>query len=1153
MKISPISTISFLLSALSPFILSGAAHAITVEGDAVTASGRPLAYATLYFPVQSASEASVAPSGIRSETVTDAKGHFVWSGPPPEAFNPSIAYPHCYALTADRSVADMAALNGDGALTADLTSSILRREGRECEIRWDHIAPGSQISVVVPDFGDAVLTLRADDGRLVTNKDVQVESIASYTDGAVIYKAHADAQGRVRTRWFAGLRRLAVFAPGIGFGSTGIFETPAGKSVNVPMPALVPFATVFGVVAPALRKPGAVVRFVGSQGDFAYWRPCSAPVNADGSFTVRDALPDGLQCELIGGKAAAKYTPITLQPGEHRREVVLHKDLSAPQRFSMLDFPLNRITLEGMVTTPSGSPVAGAEVFAIYPSRNIFPQSSETKTAKTDATGHYSIAWETRNTPRPRLQRVYASVPGFPVAQVEVNSSWSSSPSPQNTEAKDENVDLVIPAFHPGLTVQALRDGAPCAGAVVHLWPDWNMFYGGVCPVDPDSPSATKPLLPLERTTGDDGKAHFPNLTPGPWRIDASIYGDFKDAINAKFADSAQAIVDPAGETNVSLHLQYRDIQLRDNNLLARALGTFPAGARLSEKWEQPVTHVLTDGYDSMDSEGLFHIRTGGTGLWLLHLRVQGGGENPFQSKTGAHSDGSLLIAASAAMQRVTTPVVRMTKHRLGSVCVTLTDAAGKPQFGCIFLRLLGSLENMSCWGATDESGRVVFRGLLSGQYAVRAIPKGVLPPDLGADQDPFPPDTSLRGLSLFASQSVEVREDYDTPVKMSSQRMGYVRGAIVLPAPDASSNYRAGDFPGFWGAIFRFNPKTGEFLGGPLPGNVKDLELWPVSPSLKARRAVLTVHPGDVAHQAISKLTPAPPERENSYGALLQEKVSGRLMMPDGVTPAWGARAALVSTDVTISSLRLQIDALGRMRSMKTWDDCLSSAYETPHAPVETFIAAWLPGRSGVVIAPYVKGQDFHLVLPEAVEIHGRVTLMGKAPSAQSSRFQVKAAYQRRGRLGQLSDVETVAEFDGSFMLPGLTPGTYQIQAARDGVWLSQSQMLVVGNGEEPNLKFDIPAAGAPIVLKFVGAAGAPLPNQSVELRRPQGPLSDALWPKSLTADSAGMLRLEGLEAGRQTVIIPANSPNSKPQEISFDVPPAGAPDKEILLRVKR
>ena len=185
-------------------------------------------------------------------------------------------------------------------------------------------------------------------------------------------------------------------------------------------------------------------------------------------------------------------------------------------------------------------------------------------------------------------------------------------------------------------------------------------------------------------------------------------------------------------------------------------------------------------------------------------------------------------------------------------------------------------------------------------------------------------------------------------------------------------------------------------------------------------------------------------------------------------------------------------------------------------------------------MIVPFRPGHDVRLVLPPAVALRGRVTVGGRPVSGLPSRFRVRAAYSGRGHLDDALSVEASAQADGTFTLAGLTPGAYQVQAARDDIWPSGTQTVTVGAEALPNMTLDIAPPGAAVLLSLVDKQGKPRPSQEVKVARPDGPLTEEIWPARLASDSTGLLRLDGLEAGRHILTVPGKAK----ERVGFDVP---------------
>ncbi len=230
--------------------------------------------------------------------------------------------------------------------------------------------------------------------------------------------------------------------------------------------------------------------------------------------------------------------------------------------------------------------------------------------------------------------------------------------------------------------------------------------------------------------------------------------------------------------------------------------------------------------------------------------------------------------------------------------------------------------------------------------------------------------------------------------------------------------------------------------------------------------------------------------------------------------------------------------------------------AVQPPGSPTGTVLVALLPGSHGAVIAPLeeripLSKRKLKLVLPPARSVRGKVTLGGKPLNARNNQFVVLAGYEGKGKLNGLLSVEVTPQADGSFELAGLTPGVYRVQAAMDGIWLSPSVRLVVGPDINPNpLTLNIGEPGAAPSLELVDTRGKPAVGAVVTVNRPQGPLSDRLWPPRFTADGAGMLHLPPLEAGLHQIQLRGKAQRHKITVPQLSIAGAKRPMSRIVVK---
>ena len=129
-------------------------------------------------------------------------------------------------------------------------------------------------------------------------------------------------------------------------------------------------------------------------------------------------------------------------------------------------------------------------------------------------------------------------------------------------------------------------------------------------------------------------------------------------------------------------------------------------------------------------------------------------------------------------------------------------------------------------------------------------------------------------------------------------------------------------------------------------------------------------------------------------------------------------------------------------MRSINASDQIAGQPSEEP------LVVAWRPGRNGIAAVPASRvdaSGRLRIDLPPPLVLHGRVTVGGNSFSGRLGIVQVIAIHEGHGLVGGLCRQEVSADADGNFELAGLTPGTYQLQATLDNIWLSKSVRVMV------------------------------------------------------------------------------------------------------------
>jgi hypothetical protein len=1127
-----------------------------VRGTALTTNGKPLAGATLYL-VDLPGSVFIAGFQDQGTVVTDSSGHFNWNVPPNAYWfsfpvSKISTAPACYALPLGPGWrATVALAQNFRTANADYgRRDLLEKATRKCETRWTWTGDAPDMAVTAPDTGQVSLTVRGPGGQALAGQDVQLVEADTFShyEGAVVYEARTDAAGHLSLPRYPGLLRLQVSAPGVGFGSTGTFEVRANQVAAPALPPLAPFASVSGSVAPALVKPGAYVHLEDYGDQEHLWYDPQAVVNAKGQFRLDGVLPGQRRLVLVGGSAAAKAVEFSVQPGEAVRGLALTK-ADAPQTApagQIMAAPHVAAFVRGRVTDTAGRPVAGADIYALYSYDAGMRILKDLLTARTGPDGGYVIA------ALPKTQRILslsllAVRAGYPVAFASGQPDVPAGASPDMTGSF--HADLVMPDGHPGLTVQVLQNGKPLLGASVHLAPqsgaglfgadglfEFGMFDGRLGH-GPALQRATNCVQP-SGVTDADGIVRFRDLPPGLWDVSAYLgnpplgvsflpSGLPRPVVSGNFRGAAVTTGTP-GRVTLGVYPSPAEVSVR----LLRPNGQPAAGFPVNLGSGPAISSARSSTGTTLDKNGEASFDLGEPGLFQItaHIR-ETATDNTYSASFEPDYEGSALVAVSPALPFAGPIVLHTVLHEPGSIRVRLRDAAGQPAAGTV---TIGDPFNPAKYSlSVSSSGEGVFPAMPSGRYKLTAA-FASLPalPTLGKPGTPFPSDAALSGLKTLVPQTVTVVPDTQTTVTLQPEMQGYVRGRLIVSgSPDDYGIYPEGyyDSP----PTIRYDPATGRFVAGPFPPGKQMLRVQrtvrlPHAPAVYTTEEYMAsgqdfpinVSAGTVQH--LSLTLHLPPPGSAPVVPIGGRPVTGRVFLPDGITPAWGARAALVVPETDMPVRMAQADALGQLTIADGWryPRFGSPPPETPPgSPAEPVLVAWLPGANGAVVVPASAEPNARLVLPPALSVSGRITAAGQPVGRLPSVFRVLAAYQGRGTLNALLSVETTASADGAFTLAGLTPGTYQVQAARDDLWLSPAQTLIVTGNPLPPLTLDILPPGLPVVLHLVNSLGQAQPGRTVTLDRPAGPLTGLLWPKTAAADSQGDLRLDGLEAGPHTV----------------------------------
>ncbi len=1114
-----------------------------IKGIVTTEDGKPFANATLYMLDKPGSQSLSNLTGCT--VVTDANGHFIWNVPRqldgmmPDTVDETA--PSCYALSQDKGWTANGALARKDDLGNDLRE-LMEKAAPPCKTRWLTVGKIPTISIVAPNVSHVDLLLRGPDGRPLTNHAVELvmpDEFSNYA-GAVVYRGQTDALGHLHWRGYFGVTRLLVSVPHVGFGSTGTFELLPNRLATPSIPPLAPFARVSGTVPASLYKAGAFVRAEGENLDQHHWHIPQSAVDAHHHFTIEGLLPSEYGLVLYGSKRKTQSIDITLQPGEQR--VGLTFEPTTPSNevspvVSQRGSAESKVkpSISGKVTDVMGNSVSGVSVYAICTYQGAIRQYQEVLTAKTQSDGSYIIPNLPGNQPRIALVAVQS---GRPLAFATAQSKTVRAPRDEPSEVPaDLQADLVLPEGHPSLIVQVLSHGKPLKGALVRLTPQsgtglFDRFYVGAARGDASETLSSR-LTPTT-TTNANGEVTFTDLTAGLWDItatsgskhDLEVVGSWFGNDNQEEYKIIRGVAVQAGNTRrvaLSIYPQPGKVSLQ----VLTPQGRPPIGLTVAIEYGSASSSSGSSTSFTVDKRGVGNFNLESSGLWALHTRFR---DTPITSVPPSEPfyEASALVAISPSFPRTQPVVMRAVWRGRGRIKVQIANESGKPVAGTV---CIGDSWDVAQYAASyNPNEKVTFADMPSGEYTLRAsFNRRISLPEWGTQSAAFPSDATLTGVQQFLPQTVAVKSGEETLVTLRPQLLGYIRGKVT--GVDDPTNYNV-YFPYYQdlAPTVSYDPKTAEFVAGPFPAgktalHVQRIKFAEGQPRNQGEDIPVTVIAGQVVHTNLSPSATLPTASTDAtdtvltMGGIFNFNRSATdlptVFLPDGKTPAWGAQGAVFVPKTWQPIQMAAANALGRLSAVQHWYSDDKPTNPPSGSPTEPVLVAWLPGQNGAVIMPVTTQATTPIILPTPISVRGRVTVAGKPINGLLSSFNILAAYQGKGKLNAILSVETAAQPDGTFELSGLTPGTYQIQAARDGIWLSTTRQLVVGSEALSDFTLDIAPPGSPTVIQLVEADNKPIVNQLIELRRPPGPQTDQLWPTTLRTDSKGYVRLEGFEVG--------------------------------------
>ena len=1011
-----------------------------------------------------------------------------------------------------------------------------------------------------------VLTVRGPGGKPLKNHAVTVSRIGFPPPDVPDVSMTTNSQGQVTLRMPVGFVRLRVLAPGVGYGMTGSVEVGLAQKTQAALPPLAPFARLSGTIAPALRQPGQTL-FLANQDSIGRQPSQPVPVDAQGRFTL-----SGLQAGQVGlelhqsNPGQTLYFYCAVAPGEKRTAVVLalpRNDFSYPPYVPPTS---HAVMLRGHVTDDHGKPVAGATIYAKLPepsqpsgissSGRLFDGPPPHSTV-TGADGSYvfqnvdspSSGSSSSGSSSALLIPITVSAPGYPPALTAARI--------ERDMIGDATADVVLSTRHTRVVVQVTTpEGKPAAGAKVSLRPSAGLPGIVAAPLGDRSlfpfftypgsiPDAMSRLFTPSGTTGAEGVVQFTDILPGLWDVEADV-PQTKDALLPPASAQSRAVAVQAGQA-LSCTLALAPLPLVPTVQVLSPEGSLVAveGVHLEPGSQVTDTNLSPENTSIAADNAPLPTARKEPGLWRITANYREAVHSSVSEYPGIqepYNAASALVALSPVLPPTGVLHLRARHRTAGVLRVRLEGLDGRPAAGTVVV--LGSFPESGYAATVDRQGEAIFTDMPARTYSVSGrLVRQKTPPTirvlLGGDDASLPTDKALSGQVCIVSQQADIALDTETQIVLRAVPAGFVRGRI-LPAAGVPLNtclLRPNYLPGTGEAAVAgiIDAKTGAFVYGPLPPGPATLTLECEDMNLRRPvpiRAIRTNVPrGKVV--SVGFLT-APPIPASSP----PEAVTGTVFLSDGTTPAWNAQVVLFSPspfqpEYPTLTAQTPADALGHLTgaAASTAGSFYSGDGPLPPSPPEDdpaapTLVAWLPGLTGAALLPYTPGQTVRIVLPPANAAAGRVTLGGKSAAGLPGTLRVRAEYQGRGRLNDLLCRDVTCQPDGTFTLNGLTPGTYLVQAARDGIWLSASQTVTVGDAPVPPLALDIAPPGPSVTLHLS-------PGEAVSLDRPVGPLTDLLWPTVVCADGVGDLRLDGLEAGHHFV-----QPASGGRRITFDVP---------------
>jgi hypothetical protein len=1045
--------------------------------------------------------------------------------------------------------------------------------------------------------------VRRPDGRAAANVAVEVALIdrirfptAQNNKPTTIT---TDAEGTARYPLVGPATRLRVTLPGEGCAVTDLFNAVPGGKISVGLPRLVPFGSIQGILPEALR--GDDITLDPQAHLFGIRTVEPIEVGRDGRFVFKNLGPARyiLQPQR-DGKPLEWVANVTLSPGETATVTPesFHPDPQFPRKprapapvpdsspvapspptssvvpgaeraqaspeAALETWPVKPVVwYAGTVRDENGRPASGVKVFAHGEHDSGLRSWEVALETETDHLGRWEIRSINRDQTLDYGARIVAKSRERPSAFAACRVGVSPWRNAVPLDAPERH-DLVLPARESGgrLFVRVLlEDGRPAADASVvvtrgtgpYVFTSFNRIHIAALEALED---VLKPMV----KTDSEGRAYFSDLSPGlyslvasegpatarniarggGWHLesppqDARCYG-----VPVRRGEASEYVI------RLAKRLSPVQLELRDTE------GRPIADKKTSLERKRPGDGGYgTQGLE-FDAQGRASLPAYASGLTEARIRFLEGVIQFYPVRDGPFYEAEVVLAGSALLKDFPPLVLTTGYQRPAAVRLLLRDVDGRPARGSF--KATGGAREPSIVGGTDDDGMLAWKNFAPGKYSFTPFLPGIEAPAC-REESPFADDRSLTGLKLLLSQSMEVKLGCESALVFEPRPVGYVRGRVRPAKGCNGADYHLED-PENWNASSQYrtyyDAATGEFLLGPLPVGKTRITLLDVrSPSGKVACAAAEVEVRNdrvtLVELTAAEPKPVPAAVPEGTGPATRLR-SGIVMTPDGKTPAAGA-ALYVYRRESEHGRQLELtDSDGRFTYRL--DHLLRGLGGDERGPL--VFAAWLPGIYPPMTAPLPAVDDeeteLKIVLNASRRLKGRVTIGGDPVEGLGTRLRVLLAADQATPVDRLIENEITPSADGTFDLGAPPAGKYRLQAALDGIWLSAAMDFTVTDATTPKpFTIDIRRPGPPSVITCVDKKGKPVGGVTVAVRNREGPLARRLWPRSFTADAAGVLYLAPLEAGTHVL----ETSDGKTHELIIEPLPAtgGALHRQTIV----